>query len=314
MMSNQTQKHTKTIKPSLLSAIVLVFMAFIMTSVSIDFAEAKDIWRTKKGVVTLIKADRGAVNQHPKVFGPRDIYFALRAIKVRKKSSALSGLTLGVLDKALKNSANNKVSSLFTDSEARILTTHFLEGFKQAGSNQDVSFSIRQSRGNIGGALLSSADVVTSGRVFFAGNRLNIVFGTALNDAALKTGALDRDSRRFGLVGGKVFEHAPPGSRRTESRLGVDIATGNGIALSTFKGKKREDWVQVVSLSEIARSVSTQAQQQRSGGAQVQQAAPVRPQLSVEQRLAKLKKLRDQGLISNDIYKEQTLKVLDSSL
>ncbi|MEP6355274.1 MAG: hypothetical protein ABJ081_01165 [Hyphomicrobiales bacterium] len=313
-MSNRTEKHPTLIKPSLLSAIVMVFMVFIMTSVSTDIAEAKDIWRTKNGAVILIKTDKGAVNQHPKVFGPRDIYFALRAIKVRKKSGVLSGLTLGVLEKARRVGNNNRTASLFTDSEARTLTTHILEGFRQANSNQDVSFSLRQSRGNIGGALLSSADVVTSGRVFFAGNRLNIIFGTALNDAALKTGALDRDARRFGLIGGKIFEQATPGSRRTESRLGVDIATGNGIALSTFNGKKREDWVQVVSLSEIARSVSSQAQQQRSGGGQVQQAAPARSQLSVEQRLAKLKKLRDQGLISNDIYKEQTLKVLDSSL
>ena len=145
---------------------------------------------------------------------------------------------------------------------------------------------------------------------------MNIIFGSALNDAARKTGALDRDARRFGLVSGKNFEQAPPGSRGSESNLGVDIATGNGIALSTFNGKKREDWVQVVSLSQIARSVSTQARQQQinSGAAPVQQAAPPRPQLSVEQRLAKLKSLRDQGLISNDIYKEQTLKVLDSSL
>lgn len=299
-MSNRTEKKLTVKKHSQLSAVVIVAMAFIMAAVTFNAAEARDIWRTNSGLVSVVKAERGSVNQHPKAVGPRELYFALRAIRIRQKAGALD--VLGRIKKQRRS------TFLFSDRDARLLTPHILQGLKQAGSNQDVVFSIKQSRGNIAGSIVTSAELVTSGRIFFAGDRLNIIFGSALNDARLKTGSLGRNPRRFGLVRGKNFDQGPPGSRRSKSRLNVRIVPDEGIALTTFKGKKRDDWVQVVSLEAIALSVGAQAQQ--GGGAP---SAP-QPQLSVEDRLAKLKTLRDQGLISDEVYKQQTVRVLDSSL
>lgn len=286
-----------------LSSVMMIILSFLMTAVSFNAAEARDIWRVNGGLVKLIKADKGAVNEHPKSIGPRELYFALRAIKARKRPGAFK-----ILNRLSKDS--NKTGPIFTDREVKILVPHLIEGLRQAGGKQDVSFSLKQRRKSFAGSPLSSPRLVTSGRLFFSGGRLNIIFGSGLNDFDLKTGVLQRDARRFGTNSGKHFDQGPPGSRGSKSRLGVEIVTGDGVALSTFKGKKRDDWVQIASIDAIARSASIQAQPNQ-GGAPV---GPPRPQLSVEQRLAKLKQLRQQGLITEDVYQQQTTRILNSSL
>ncbi|MEP3232806.1 MAG: SHOCT domain-containing protein [Hyphomicrobiales bacterium] len=289
-------------------------VAIIATFGATPTTSAQDIWRSPLGVVKIVDAEKTSSNQHPISFSDSDVYFALRALKVQKKSG---------LGNIVSRARGNKRSSfLFLDDDARTLTPFLVQAFRQAGRGQDVFFSLKSSRGGTGQQLLASSSVVTSGRAFYRGNRLNIIFGSALNDAGRATGAVDSSANRFGIRKTRKSLQGRDGSRSSKSRIAVDILATDSVKLARLHGKVRNDWV-VVGLDSATQAGAGQigGQRQQAATPSVAQspaasAAPARARSSgsAEQQLAKLKSLRDKGLVTEEAYQAQILKILDRSL
>lgn len=284
-------------------------VAIIATLGATSVTSAQDIWRTTQGVVKIVDAEKTSSNQHPISFSEGDVYFALRAIKVQKK---------GGYSIVSRVRGNQKAVSLFLDDDARLLAPFLAQGLRQAGRDKDVFFSLKSSRGGGGGQLLATSDVVTSGRAFYRGNRLNFIFGSALNDASRATGAIDSNANRFGIRKTRKTLQGRDGTRKSKSRIGVEILPTDSVKLARLNGKVRNDWI-VVGLDSAVRAGSGQIR-----GAQQQQAvtnapasAAAAPRISngsAEDQLAKLKSLREKGLVTEEAYQAQILKILDRSL
>lgn len=283
-------------------------IAIITTLGATSVTSAQDIWRSNQGVVKIVDAEKTSSNQHPISFSEGDVYFALRAIKVKKKGG------FSIISKAR---GTQKSTSLFLDDDARLLAPFLAAGLRQAGPNRDVFFSLKSSRGGSGGQLLASSNVVTSGRIFYRGNRLNFIFGSALNDAKRATGEIESNANRFGIRKTSRTSQGRDGKRNSKSRIGVEILSTDSVKLARLNGKVRKDWV-VVGLDSAVRAGSGQirgAQQQAVTNAPASAAsAPARSNASAEDQLAKLKTLRNKGLVTEEAYQAQILKILDRSL
>ena len=283
-------------------------VAIIATLVATSVTNAQDIWRSTKGVVKIVDAEKTSSNQHPISFSEGDVYFALRAVKVQKKGG------FNIISKAR---GTQKSTSLFLDDDARLLAPFLAAGLRQSGRNQDIYFSLKSSRGGKGGQLLASSDVVTSGRMFYRGNRLNFIFGSALNDAGRATGAVDSSANRYGIRKTRRTLQGRDGSRKSKSRIGVEILPTDSVKLARLNGKVRADWI-VVGLDSAVRAGAGQirgSQQQAVTNAPAGAgSAPARSNRSAEDQLAQLKSLREKGLVTEEAYQAQILKILDRSL
>ena len=283
-------------------------VAIIVTLGATSVTSAQSIWESTQGVVKIVDAEKTSSNQHPISFSEGDVYFALRAIKVQKKGG------FSIISKAR---GTQKSTSLFLDDDARLLAPFLAQGLRQSGRNQDVFFSLKSSRGGKGGQLLASSDVVTSGRAFYRGNRLNFIFGSALNDAKRATGELDSNANRFGIRKTRKTFQGRDGTRKSKSRIAVEILPTDSVKLARLHGKVRNDWI-VVGLDSAVRAGAGQirgSQQQAVTNAPANAAAAPRiSNGSAEDQLAKLKSLRDKGLVTEEAYQAQILKILDRSL
>ena len=283
-------------------------VAIITTLGATSVTSAQDIWRSPQGVVKIVDAEKTSSNQHPISFSEGDVYFALRAIKVQKKGG------FSIVSRAR---GTQKSTLLFLDDDARLLAPYLAAALRQSGRNQDVYFSLKSSRGGGGQQLLATSAVVTSGRIFYRGNRLNFIFGSALNDAKRATGEIDSNANRFGIRKTRKTLQGKVGSRKSKSRIGVEILATDSVKLARLNGKVRNDWI-VVGLDSAVRAGSGQirgAQQQAVTNAPASAAsAPAASNRSAEDQLAKLKTLRDKGLVTEEAYQAQILKILDRSL
>ncbi|MEP1442747.1 MAG: SHOCT domain-containing protein [Hyphomicrobiales bacterium] len=289
-----------------LASFAVVLMATLSAK---SAANAQDIWRTNNGLVKIVDAERTASNQHPVAFSESDIYFALRAIRVQRKGS------FSVISRAR---GNKKTTSLFQDSNARLLTPYLVQAFRESGKSQDVFFSLKSDRGAAGQQILSSSSVVTSGRIFFKGNHLNIIFGSALNDAGKATGAVGSNANRYAIRATAKSLQGKVGSRRSQARIAVAIQPTQSVRLARVNSKVRSDWA-VVALDSAVQAGASQIGTNRQPAANSQgvvTSAPVRStsNRSAEDQLAKLKSLRDKGLVTEEAYQAQILKILDRSL
>ena len=152
---------------------------------------------------------------------------------------------------------------------------------------------------------------------FYRGNRLNFIFGSALNDAKRATGEIESNANRFGIRKTSRTAQGRDGKRKSKSRIGVDILPTDSVKLARLNGKVRKDWI-VVGLDAAVRAGSGQirgTQQQAVTNAPASAAsAPARSNASAEDQLAKLKALRNKGLVTEEAYQAQILKILDRSL
>jgi len=183
---------------------------------------------------------------------------------------------------------------------------------KTSSNQHPISFS----EGDVYFAL-RAIKVQKSGRMFYRGNRLNFIFGSALNDARRATGAIDANANRFGIRQTQKTLHGKRGTRKSRSRISAEVLPSDSVKLARLNGKVRNDWV-VVGLDSAVRAGAGQirgAQQQAVTNAPASAAsAPAASNRSAEEQLARLKSLRDKGLVTEQAYQAQILKILDRSL
>lgn len=190
-------------------------------------------------------------NQHPARLGADEIAASLASVHTNWKGGQVP---------------------LFSPDEIERLAPALALGLGAIGPDQDLVFLITGQHKQLGAFGLKLS---TTGRVFVAGGRLQLIVGTALSD---------------GLLG------IPPGGRPRQKILSASRATPSAQVRLADDGRLlRADWIAFASSSEpppAARPLAVEAP-----------AVPTAPAAPVPMdRLSRLERLRDQGLISDAEY------------
>jgi len=247
-------------------------------------------------------------NDHPAQLGVDAITNALGALQVR------------LVDSDTGTEAHRAV---FTPDELGNLTAYVAAGLAKAGPRQDVTFSTIEGRSLAAGGLIRKPGV-NAGRVFYNDGRLNVIFGE-----------LQSGYRKKNVYGQRSEDFTPrrQGSRSEVAEQKWDLAAGPGLQFhATRDGEIRHDWMVIDTA--VARSAVLAAPKPNDASArQATTAAPVaaarvpnastapaaaaesvpktgKSNADLEQRLRKLKELRDKGLISEEAYRARMHELL----
>lgn len=243
---------------------------------------------------------------------PNDQPVQLGAEAVEK---ALAALQIALVD---PDTGAESRRAVFTADELRDLTPRVATGLAKAGPRQDVTFSTIDSRSLAAGGVVRKPGV-NAGRVFYQDGRLNVIFGE-----------LQSPYRKRNVYGQRNEDFTPrrQGSRSDVAAQKWALAAGPGLAFHrTQDGGIRSDWVAIDTAA--ARPVALAAPRSGDGAASnttpptasaaPKAEAPVSGAASapatgthadLEQRLRKLKELRDKGLISEEAYKARMQELL----
>lgn len=220
-----------------------------------------------------------ADNQHPFRIRPQrlaQVLEQLRIVSVSKRSATA--------DDAMP---------MFSTAVAQRLGGSLADALRRARSNHDVIFQVVDTVPFLGS--LFDRDVITNGRVFRRGNRLNIIFG-----------AIHHRTKKRWMLGRVVGTINPPvlPTRKRSAKLDYRVVTQAGIRpVKTRSGSVRPDWI----LIDFRRTDGLLQSNARSKPKAAMRAAP----LSLEQRLQRLTALRERGLISERQYQIKIQQILD---
>lgn len=279
------------VAPAFLRFFMLAIAGLLIVSPGIVLAgRDKTIWQSRDQFVAIEKQDGEgtAANDHPAKLSAEQIRSMLESM----------GIT---------ETGKNKVLPVFNEPEREILVEMLREGLSLAGPKEDVTFAVIGQYPVLMG--LARERKVTTGRVFYRGGELNIIFGMVHRDFR------DNEDRRL----------APfvPGSRTRPAELGGRISATAGEPGSTMK---RGDWI-VFSPASIGSSPGTpgesatpamkpeQAERRppETDTTRKQESKPAKPKQgrTVEERLMLLNDLRNKKLITEEEYRTKRLEILN---
>ena len=260
-------------------------------------------------------------NDHPAQLGTEAITNALGALQVR------------LVDPDTGTESHRPV---FTRDELGNLTPQVASGLAKAGPRQDVTFSTIGSHSVAAGGLIKDPGV-NAGRVFYEEGRLNVIFGE-----------LQSNYRKKNVYGQRSEDFSPrrQGSRSKATKQKWTLSARPGVEFhSTKDGGIRNDWVEIDTAAAGSQTLAVpqpgDAPPRQAASAPVATApvpsppaivaAPVpvphaatAPAASaeaaapktgtanadLEQRLQKLKELKDKGLISEEAYRAKMQELL----
>lgn len=248
------------------------------------------VYNGRYGYVRIETRERDApLNQHPVAIEP----VALRALLARVQLPA-SG------DEAL-----------FSSAELDEIVAPLAQALARALPEQDVSFAVSGQHGLLGPL---AARAVTTARVFFADNRMNLIFGLVRQDW----------ESRYRATGYLIpFE---PGKRAAPVDRSVRVAASGGVTV------RRADWLALDPLApppaaaapseppEPTPAVVIPTPPSPAAPAAAPPPAPRTPAASdgdalyrqVAERLKALQKLRDAGVITEEEYQQKRREILNS--
>ncbi|GEM_PF-2787191 len=196
--------------------------------------------------------------------------------------------------------------SLFDARTTRRLAAPLSKALNQASPNQDVLFAVLMW---VKGALLGSNDVTVAGRVFFLNGHLHLIIGDLHRSAvAPEFYRYPNASRK---IDRRVHPHVP-GQRAQETRYDDEarFETMPGLALFEVNGKPRGDWL-VVDLAALHDKPPAAAENKPSPTPSSMETPKTTSAPSLEERLKRLKQLREQNLITDDEYARKRKEILD---
>jgi hypothetical protein len=168
--------------------------------------------------VRLEKRDApGLVNDHPVVISQDELKAVLQSVYV-EKGTVFSDRQL----------------PMFSASEVQILSSTLASGFTRVERDQDLTFVLLGTHASV----VSKERMTNSGRIFFSGSRLNIIFGKA-HEEFKEIDPLTRqpiDRRLNPLL---------PGKRTVEAELTTPLVLdeGQSFYIDPETGKERKDWL-----------------------------------------------------------------------
>ena len=247
------------------------------------------VWASRGQFVTVVDREGTRPNQHPVSLADSRLRAALATLQVKLPDDA-------------------KPTPVFGAGELENLSTQLPIGLRQAGPDQDLVFAVLGEIPHLLG--LAKTDVVTTGRVFYQDNRLNLILGLVREVIDKK-----QDPR---------LQPFTPGSRLQATALPGPV-TSTSAAVS-FKAD-RPDWITMV-IPEGAEPEPPQAvpppepQAVPPSGLQVVppsapqaaiQPAPakqIKPERSIEERLRILGDLKAKGLITEEDFRAKKDEIL----
>jgi hypothetical protein len=231
-----------------------------------------------------------APNDHPAQLDAEAITNALGALQVRLVDS---------------DTGTESDRPVFTLEELGNLAPHVASGLAKAGPRQDVTFSTIDSRPLAAGGLIRKPGV-NAGRLFYNDGRLNVIFGE-----------LQSDYRKKNVYGQRSedFTARRQGSRGEATKQKWNLAARPGLEFhSANDGAIRNDWVVIdtaVARSEILAAPAPAPDAATAPAAAAESASKTgTSDADLEQRLRKLKELRDKGLISEEAYRAKMQELL----
>ena len=240
-------------------------------------------------------------NDHPVQLGTEAITNALGALQIRLVDS---------------DTGTETQRSVFTRGELGILAPQVASGLAKAGPRQDVTFSTIGGHPLAAGGLMKDPGV-NAGRVFYEDGKLNVIFGE-----------LQSNYRKKNVYGQRSEDFSPrrQGSRSKATKQKWTLHGLPGVEFhSTNDGGIRNDWVaidtavagsQTLAAPQPSESPPRQAASAPAATAPVP-AAATEPapksgtsNVDLEQRLQKLKELKEKGLISEEAYRAKMQELL----
>ena len=253
----------------------------------------KTVWHSGQQNVKIERQDLkgSAPNDQPIVLAPDQVRNALASLEVRMKPSA-------------------KPVPVFTNPEIDVLETHITEALAQAGPNEDVNFSIIGQRKAVYG--LAKERKITSGRVFYRDGKLNVIFGSMVEDIGQYDGVSAKPITTAKLSG--------PGMRSKPVSHTWVLELGPYMQFHPDAGRYRTDWIEVdlaavaaaeaLGLQEKAREEAKEAARQAVSPEQTTSAPAGKASKTVEERLRMLDDLKDKKLITDEEYKAKRAEIL----
>ena len=183
------------------------------------------VFRGAAQYAKLVLHEADGVNDHPVSLKQADLVQVLRRLRLQVKAD---------VDSAPDN-------ELFTDGEAALLGEMLSRGLARATARQDLVFVVsgRHGRGPF------SQQAFTSGRAFFAHNRLHLILGEVH-----RTDAQWEAQRKANLAVGcgacpidSSAASVPLPTRAVASRVQQRVVAIEGLEFMTLNGDLRADWV-----------------------------------------------------------------------
>ncbi|WP_417069729.1 SHOCT domain-containing protein [Niveibacterium terrae] len=195
---------------------------------------------------------------------------------------------------------------LFSEDEIRRFAPAIAIGLAKANAYQDLIFV---STGQHSWSGLMAPLLANSGRIFFADGRLNLILGSAHIDflADLRQGSRQPPRFDFGSRGTRTPKINILGVEKGEAKIiredWIAISIANVAAPAT---------VPVTTANPIDRNRISPVQQPQPVAQPAPQAAPVEDPFygKQEARLRALKRMRDQGLITDEEFQQKRADVL----
>jgi hypothetical protein len=265
------------------------------------------IWEGNDQSVALAPQDEETAppNDHPATLAPQDI------------ERMLAGLRFRYADQE----TDTPPVAVFNAEQVGILGEALATGLSRATPSQDVTFSIIGAHRLSPGAF-ARRNRLTAGRVFFREGELNVIFGEIQSPYRKKNiyGQVDQD-----------FHPREFGSRTIPSGQESILIASTAASLRGDAEGKRDDWVvfdpdntgaipvphsaPMDAAAEQPEPEPTPGQSRSapvaadSASVEISGAAPGTD--DIEQRLETLKRLRDEGLVSEEAYREKVDEILE---
>jgi len=265
-------------------------------------SKTTEIWKNLDEFVVLAPQDAPAgeaipPNDQPVVIKPADLGAALGRLQVYEGGGSQGAIPL------------------FEAGAAQRLAAQLGIALGRATADQDVLFAIEMPQKS---ALFGANSVSVAGRVFFQNQRLHMIIGE------LHVSTVPPEYKTYPIGYPKLDRRLHPhqtGRRSQEARYDpvARFATGDGVGLYERDGKTRADWL-VIDLGAIVNrdqsavapgmppaSKSPNVAPGNVGTAQAHGGASP----SIEERLLRLKHLREQDLITEEEYDRKRKDILD---
>ncbi len=260
-----------------------------------------EIWKGVDEFVVLAPQDAlsgNAVprNDQPVVIEPANLAVALAKLRVHEGSAP-------------------EAVPLFDNSAARKLATPLSTALSRAAADQDILFAVEMLQK---AAIFGSKPVSVAGRAFYQNQRLHLIIGE------LHVSTVPPEYKNYPIGYPKPDRRLHPhqtGERSREAHYdpAAHFETGDEVSLFMQGGKLRPDWLvlnvsalaapdqRAAATATIAPAVTSQnALPASAGAARSSSASP-----SIEERLQRLKRLREQDLITEEEYNRKRSEILD---
>jgi hypothetical protein len=242
---------------------------------------ATEIWSRQGEFVRIERQDDGQApqNEHPVRLAPAQLAAILAGLQVRHEGEA-------------------EPLPIFSSEEVSVLSAAVAEGLARAEPHEDIRFTtVGVHKLGAGGRV--ARRLLNSGRVFFIDGRLNLLFGEVHGEDRKRNvyGQRDQDLRT-----------RRPASRSSPASVGWRLETMPGVTRRMQGGSERPDWL-LISAETVSRAGAAQStrHQLAPGKASLETSAGAG---TARDRLARLRSLREEELIPDELYKLKVQEIL----